>query len=78
LRHGCVTGACDPKLETPASLAHMMVGSEVATVTHPERSDRGEVKLAVASLSVAARNPFAMALRDVSMAVRSGEILAIA
>ncbi|MEB3043495.1 ABC transporter ATP-binding protein [Rhizobium mulingense] len=78
LRHGRVTGACDPKQETPASLARMMVGSEVATVTHPERSDKGEVQLAVTNLSVAARTPFAMPLRDVSMTVRAGEILAIA
>ncbi|EJT05902.1 ABC transporter [Rhizobium sp. CCGE 510] len=78
LRHGRVTGACDPKQETPASLARMMVGSEVATVTHPERSDKGDVQLAVANLSVAARTPFAMPLRDVSMTVRAGEILAIA
>ncbi len=78
LRHGRVTGACDPKQETPASLARMMVGSEVAAVTHPERSNKGEVQLAVANLSVAARTPFAMPLRDVSMTVRAGEILAIA
>ena len=78
LRHGRVTGACDPKQETPASLARMMVGSEVAAVTHPERSDKGEVQLAVANLSVASRTPFAMPLREVSMTVRSGEILAIA
>ncbi|MBX5148159.1 ABC transporter ATP-binding protein [Rhizobium lentis] len=78
LRHGRVTGACDPKRETPASLARMMVGSEVAAVTHPERSDKGEVQLAVVNLSVAARTPFAMPLREVSMTVRSGEILAIA
>jgi simple sugar transport system ATP-binding protein len=78
LRHGRVTGACDPKQETPASLARMMVGSEVASVTHPERSDKGDVQLAVSNLSVAARTPFAMPLRGVSMTVRSGEILAIA
>ena len=32
LRHGKVTGACDPRQETPASLARMMVGSNVAEV----------------------------------------------
>jgi len=78
LRHGKVTGACDPKQETPASLARMMVGSDVAAVTHPDRGNKGEVQLAVTSLSVGARTPFAMPLKDVSLAVRSGEILAIA
>ncbi len=48
LRHGRVTGACDPRQETPGSLARMMVGSDVASVTHPERGNQGEVQLAVA------------------------------
>jgi ABC-type uncharacterized transport system ATPase subunit len=34
LRHGKVTGACVPREETPASLARMMVGNDVASVTH--------------------------------------------
>jgi simple sugar transport system ATP-binding protein len=78
LRHGRVTGICDPKRETPGSLARMMVGADVASVTHPDRGNPGDVQLAVTSLSVAPRTPFAMPLREVSLAVRSGEILAIA
>ncbi|NLS06746.1 ABC transporter ATP-binding protein [Rhizobium sp. P32RR-XVIII] len=78
LRHGRVTGICDPKRETPGSLARMMVGSDVASVTHPDRGNPGDVQLAVTGLSVAPRTPFAMPLKDVSLAVRSGEILAIA
>ncbi len=78
LRHGRVTGACDPKRETPGSLARMMVGSHVPSVSHPDRGNVGDVQLAVTSLSVAPRTPFATPLRDVSLAVRSGEILAIA
>ena len=78
LRHGKVTGACDPRQETPASLARMMVGNDVASVMHPDRGNKGDVQLAVSNLSVAPRTPFAMPLRDVTLAVRSGEILAIA
>jgi simple sugar transport system ATP-binding protein len=78
LRHGRVAGACDPKAETPASLARMMVGSDVASVTHPERDERGEVQLSVSDLSVSPRTPFATPLRNVSLSVRAGEILAIA
>lgn len=78
LRHGKVTGSCDPRQETPASLARMMVGNDVAAVTHPERGSKGEVQLAVSGLSVAARTPFAMPLKDVALKVCSGEILAIA
>ncbi|MDI7863206.1 ABC transporter ATP-binding protein [Rhizobiaceae bacterium n13] len=78
LRHGKVTGACDPRKETPASLARMMVGSDVAAVTHIERRDAGVVQLEAAKLSVAARTPFAVALKDVSLKVHAGQILAIA
>jgi simple sugar transport system ATP-binding protein len=56
----------------------MMVGSHVPSVSHPDRGNVGDVQLAVTSLSVAPRTPFATPLRDVSLAVRSGEILAIA
>ncbi|SMC67538.1 ABC transporter ATP-binding protein [Rhizobium sp. RU36D] len=78
LRHGKVTGACDPRLETPASLARMMVGTEVAEVRRDADVAMGEVTLAVEGLNVAPRTPFAMPLRDVSLTVRAGEILAIA
>ena len=78
LRHGKVTGACVPAQETPASLARMMVGNDVASVTHPDRGNKGPVQLAVSNLSVSPRTPFAMPLRDVSLTVCSGQILAIA
>jgi general nucleoside transport system ATP-binding protein len=78
LRHGRVTGACDPKQETTASLARMMVGSDVASVVHEGFGKPGDIQLEIAGLSVAARTPFAMPLKDVSLRVRAGEVLAIA
>lgn len=78
LRHGNVTGACDPRQETTGSLARMMVGNDVPGVTHEGRGEKGDVQLEVTGLSVAARTPFAMSLKDVSLRVRSGEVLAIA
>lgn len=78
LRHGKVTGACDPRQETPASLARMMVGTEVAEVRRDSDVTMGDVSLEVEHLSVSPRTPFAMPLRDVSLKVRAGEILAIA
>ncbi len=35
LRHGKVVGHCDPRKETAASLARMMVGNEVQAVVRP-------------------------------------------
>ncbi|MCO5733734.1 ABC transporter ATP-binding protein [Rhizobium sp. SSA_523] len=78
LRHGRVTGTCDPRRETPASLARMMVGSDVAGVSRPEVAEPGPVLIEVEQLSVPARTPFAVALRDIALKVRAGEVLAIA
>ena len=78
LRHGKVTGACDPRQETPASLARMMVGADVAGVEKVEPPADGAIQLQVTDLSVNPRTPFAMTLKHVSMTVKAGEILAIA
>ncbi|MGE7370971.1 ABC transporter ATP-binding protein [Neorhizobium sp. NPDC001467] len=78
LRHGKVTGTCDPKQETPASLARMMVGSEVASVHREALGATGDAYLSVLDMSVAGRTPFAVSLKHVSMTVRAGEILAVA
>jgi simple sugar transport system ATP-binding protein len=78
LRHGKVTGACDPRRETPASLARMMVGSEVAVVSKTNTDLSGPVVLETKSLDAAARTPFAVALKGVTLQVRAGEVLAIA
>lgn len=43
LRHGKVTGACDPRQETTGSLARMMVGSDVASVQHEGLGKTGEI-----------------------------------
>ncbi|WP_147178093.1 ABC transporter ATP-binding protein [Ciceribacter naphthalenivorans] len=78
LRHGKVTGACDPRGETPASLARMMVGGEVATVMRDDDMAAGDVQLEVNKLTLPPRTPFAMELKGLSLSVRAGEILAIA
>ena len=78
LRHGKVTGACDPRQETPASLARMMVGAEVASVERDETQELGDVLLSARNLTVPARTPFAVTLKDISFEVKAGEVLAIA
>ncbi|PWW04101.1 nucleoside ABC transporter ATP-binding protein [Hoeflea marina] len=78
LRHGKVTGACNPRAETPSSLARMMVGSEVASVSYGGAQAPGEVLVEVRKLNAPARTPFAVALRDIDLTVRAGEVIAIA
>ncbi|MEM9147339.1 MAG: ABC transporter ATP-binding protein [Pseudomonadota bacterium] len=81
LRGGKVVATCDPRTETPASMAALMIGEDLAavdrrTMDHGAGSDR--VRLAVAGLSVAADGPFGTALRGLSFDVPAGEIFGIA
>jgi len=78
LRHGRVTGACDPRRETPASLARMMVGADVAEVKKAAPDKIGTVALEARNLNASARTPFAVTLKGVSLQVRTGEVLAVA
>lgn len=78
LRHGKVTGACDPRQETPASLARMMVGTSVAEVQKISSDATGSVGLEARGLDAPARTPFSVPLKSVSLEVHAGEVLAIA
>src|SRR5690606_12587786 len=80
LRHGKVVAHCDPSEETATSLARMMVGTEVAAVVRdkPAASLDREPLLEISGLSRAPANPFAIALRDISLTVRAGDVVGIA
>ena len=78
LRHGKVTGDCNPRNETASSLARMMVGGEVSEITRPEAIKAGKVLLEAKGLNAPARTPFSTALKDIYLEVKAGEILAIA
>ncbi|MEY5100155.1 MAG: hypothetical protein RJA36_2874 [Pseudomonadota bacterium] len=77
MRAGRVVAHCDPARESDASLSRMMMGAEPVALPGYERAP-GEVVLAVSSLSLASEDPFGTALREVSLQVRSGEVLGIA
>jgi simple sugar transport system ATP-binding protein len=77
LRDGRVTGQCDPRVETTASLARMMIGGDLPHPVH-RAAHAGRAALVVDALDVPASDPFGIALRDVSLAVRTGEIVGIA
>ena len=77
LRRGRVVAACDPAYETAASLASMMVGNEVDGV-RPAAATSGEVLFALRTLDAPAESPFAVALRNVDLEVRAGELVCVA
>ncbi len=77
MRGGKVTGVCDPRNETDASLSRLMIGTEPPAITHNERP-AGEARLSVQRLSLPKAHPFATELDDIDFEVRAGEILGVA
>jgi ABC-type uncharacterized transport system ATPase subunit len=77
MRGGRVTGTADPRQETDASLAQMMVGHSLPAYTRRAHTP-GDAALAVKNLSVASPDPFGTSLQDVSFSVHTGEIFGIA
>ena len=78
LRLGRVVAHVDPQNETAASLARLMVGADVHEVRTEARPSDGPVLIAVAELNLPAHGPFGVPLRNVSLDVRAGEVVAIA
>jgi simple sugar transport system ATP-binding protein len=77
LRGGRVSATAIPRNETSESLARLMIGGELAECRLAPREPR-EVRLEVSHLSLQPPDPFGTSLKDISLTVRSGEILGIA
>jgi simple sugar transport system ATP-binding protein len=77
LRRGRAVGGADPRHTTEAELAKMMVGREVILDVGKEPAQPQEVVLNVRDLRVH-DDRGAMAVDDVSLEVRAGEVLGIA
>ncbi len=77
LRAGRVSGTARPREESNASLARLMVGTDLSEQPLQPR-EGGEVRLELRDFSMAARDPFGVALRHVDLEVRAGEIVGIA
>jgi len=77
MRAGKVTGVCDPRAETNASLSRMMIGAEPPLLEHLDRKP-GEAVLRVDGLSLARRDQFGVDLDAISLDVRAGEVVGIA
>jgi general nucleoside transport system ATP-binding protein len=77
LRNGRVSGAAIPRQESNASLARLMVGTELKEC-HLQPQAAGAVQLELIALTLPTEDPFGTALRDLNLRVRSGEIVGIA
>jgi general nucleoside transport system ATP-binding protein len=77
LQGGRVTGLCNPQYESNESLSRMMIGSEPPALKHKPLK-RGRMVLDAHHLSLEKSDPFGVTLHDVSLEVRSGEVVGIA
>ena len=77
LRHGKRVATCNPRQETAASLARLMVGTDVPDLI-PRAHAPGAPRLVVDRLSISPLDPHGTALVDVSLNVRASEVVGIA
>ncbi|MCC5985359.1 MAG: ABC transporter ATP-binding protein [Rhodobacteraceae bacterium] len=79
LRQGKVVERCDPRGQTAASLARMMVGSQIAEVRLSHAAEAtGPVRLRVDNLNMPSEDPQGTSLKGVSLELAAGEVLGIA
>ncbi|HSG95712.1 MAG TPA: ATP-binding cassette domain-containing protein, partial [Afifellaceae bacterium] len=79
LRRGQVVATADPRAESAASLAKMMVGADVAGVKRPAASVDGAVpRLQVRDLSLPGDGPFGISLANIDLDVAAGQVVGIA
>jgi simple sugar transport system ATP-binding protein len=77
LRAGRVTGTCDPREESNASLSRLMIGAEPPQLQHRE-AVLGDTVLRVQDLTLQRESPFGVDLEGLSLEVRAGEVVGIA
>ncbi len=78
LRGGKVVDTCAPSEETPASIAKMMVGDLAEQDAGYSKKQGTKTAFAINNLSLAAKQPFGTALKDICLDLKAGEILGIA
>src|SRR5215469_1058484 len=78
LRGGKKVATCNPKAETAASLARMMVGTEIKEVKAAAARKITVPRLVVNDLCLEPDDPHGVRLKNISLELRGGEILGIA
>jgi ABC-type uncharacterized transport system ATPase subunit len=78
LRGGKKVATCNPKAETAASLARMMVGADIKEVNAAAARKTTIPRLVVNNLSLEPDDPHGVRLQHISLELKGGEILGIA
>ena len=78
LRGGKKVATCNPRQETAASLARMMVGAEIGEVKAASGRGASMPRLVIHKLSLEPDDPHGTRLQEISLEVRGGEIVGIA
>lgn len=78
LRGGKKVAEADPRVESAQSLAALMMGSEVPVTEDRRQATVGDVLLDINQLSHAAVDSHDIALKDLTLQLRAGEIVGIA
>jgi ABC-type uncharacterized transport system ATPase subunit len=78
LRGGKKISTCVPREETAASLARMMVGTEIKQVKAAANRQTTVPKLVINDLSLAPEEPHGVHLKNISLELMGGEFLGIA
>lgn len=78
LRHGVVVESCDPRAETTASMASMMVGTALPEVKRTADPNITTPLVEIENLSLPTNQPFGVSLKNISAFFNKGEIFGIA
>ncbi|MBM86575.1 MAG: ABC transporter [Rhodospirillaceae bacterium] len=78
LRAGRVVANCDPREETAQSLAELMIGQRISSTSRAARENSGGDRIRVTNLSMKPEDEFGIALDDISLTVKRGEVLGVA
>jgi general nucleoside transport system ATP-binding protein len=78
LRLGKKVATCNPRQETAASLARMMVGADIGEVKAAAKRAATVPRLRIHKLSLEPDDPHGTRLKDITLEVYGGEILGIA
>jgi general nucleoside transport system ATP-binding protein len=78
LRAGRVVASCNPRQESAASLAALMLGGTLPALRRGRQPSIGPVRLRLKALSLQKAEQFGVDLARINMEVRAGEIVGIA